>query len=285
MTSSPVTRSHCRYHRISLPREENGPRIWFLVPGCSLNDKELIEEEEIIDHGDATVEDSHRMIKDIESLNFHSDLIGILRQLVGLDILREQEVFYLPQPGEEVPRRNSLKKSTTIEKTAMVRVPADSSSYAGSPEYSGGYPGSPGSFRAVTSVGSRSPSISGLRSFLDSEKGSSFAPSDMEHSGDEEPDTKRSRPSPPEEGKSMGPPQAVQSKGKEKVKRSRKVKPKADGEAKEPRKPRKSTSKRGVKRSRTSEVYNATEEGEPSSKKLKAHATEPSPSPEKPPLS
>lgn len=285
MTNSPVTRSHCRYHRISLPKEENGPRIWFLVPGCSLNDKELMDEEEIVDHGDATVEDSHRMIKDIESLNFHSDLVGILRQLVGLDILREQEVFYLPQPGEEVPRRNSLKKSTS-EKTAMVRVPADSSSYAGSPEYSGGYPGSPGSFRAVTSVtGSRSPSISGLRSFLDSEKGSSFAPSDTEHSGGEEPDTKRSRPSPPEETKVMGPPPSIQPKGKEKAKRSHKAKPKADGEVKEARKPRKSTSKRGVKRSRTSEVYNATEEGEPNSKKLKAHATEPGPSPEKPPPS
>lgn len=225
----------------------------FLVPGCSLNDKELMKDEEIEDHGDATVEDSNRMIKDIESLNFHSDLIGILRQLVGLDILREQEVFYLPQPGEEVPRKNSLKKSES-EKSAMVRVPADSSSYAGSPPYSVGYAGSV----ATYSSDSRSPSISGLRSFIDSEKGSSFAPTDTEQSDGEGPHSKRT--------KVMGPPASAQLKGKDRAKSN---------------KSHKSTSNRGVKRSRTETLNDPLEEGEPSSKKLKTHLTDPGPSPQK----
>ncbi|KIY48086.1 hypothetical protein FISHEDRAFT_74004 [Fistulina hepatica ATCC 64428] len=99
-----VTRSNCRYHRISLPREEDGPRVEFIVPGCSLLDHECIEENDIQDHGDATIEDSRRMVADIETLDFSLYLFGVLRKLVGVDLLREQEVFYLPKP-EEVPRR------------------------------------------------------------------------------------------------------------------------------------------------------------------------------------
>ncbi|KAF9485979.1 hypothetical protein BDN70DRAFT_988313 [Pholiota conissans] len=310
MTSSPVTRSHCKYHRISLPKEEGGPRVCFLVPGCSLNDKELMEEEEIEDHGDATVADSYRMIKDIDSLGFHSDLIGILRQLVGLDILREQEVFYLPAPGEEVNLRKNPVKKTLGEKPAMIRVPAETSSNAGSPAYSGGFPLSPGSWKAATPLGgSDTASVTGRRSFVGSEKGSSFMPSDTERglSDGEEPETKRARPSPPGESLSMGPPPLAQSKGKSKRDKSKpnRSKPKgskaeggtAEGaeadkdKEKDGRKPRKSMSstKRGVKRSRTSEVI-AGEGEERSPKKLKAHSTASTPlsSPaksEKPPSS
>lgn len=104
--SSPVTRSNCRFRRISVPREEGGPRVYFIIPGCSLNDKELMDDEEIADHGDATISDSRRMVSDVGTLDFVSEyLLGVLRQLVGLDLLREQEVYYLPQPGEEIRRR------------------------------------------------------------------------------------------------------------------------------------------------------------------------------------
>jgi hypothetical protein len=67
-----------------------------VVPGCSISDQKLMDKEQIEDHGDATVADSKRMIDNIEALNFTSSLIGILRQLVGVDLLRENEVFYLP---------------------------------------------------------------------------------------------------------------------------------------------------------------------------------------------
>ena len=104
--SSPlVTRSNCRFHKISLPREPGGPRVLFVVPGCSIGDRKLMVREEIEDHGDATVEDSTRMVADIELLDFSGSLIGILRQLVGVDLLREHEVYYLPQPGEGFIRK------------------------------------------------------------------------------------------------------------------------------------------------------------------------------------
>ncbi|KAJ7928446.1 hypothetical protein B0H13DRAFT_983127 [Mycena leptocephala] len=106
--NSPVTRSNCRYHKISLPEDDEtktGPRVFFVVPGCSLGDSELMKEEDIQDMGDATMEDAERMINDLDSLHFNSYLIGILRHLVGVDILREQEVYYLPRPGEERLRK------------------------------------------------------------------------------------------------------------------------------------------------------------------------------------
>ncbi|KAJ7209726.1 hypothetical protein GGX14DRAFT_395170 [Mycena pura] len=100
--STPVTRSNCRYHKISLPEndeDKTGPRVFFVVPGCSLGDSELMKEEDIKDLGYAN--ENEHMIKDLDSLHFSSYLIGILRQLVGVDILREQEVYYIARPGEE----------------------------------------------------------------------------------------------------------------------------------------------------------------------------------------
>ncbi|KAI0260182.1 hypothetical protein BC834DRAFT_562274 [Gloeopeniophorella convolvens] len=104
--NSPVTRSNCRFHKISLPREEDGPRVFFIVPGCSLGDGELMEEEEIKDEGFSTNEDHMRMISNVEALELNPYLIGVVRQLVGVDLLREQqEIFYLPTEGEKVRRR------------------------------------------------------------------------------------------------------------------------------------------------------------------------------------
>ncbi|KAG2159131.1 uncharacterized protein EDB93DRAFT_446039 [Suillus bovinus] len=112
LTSSPVTRSNCRFHKISLPKEEGGPRVCFVVPGCSLGDKELMDEEEIQDHGPATYEDYSRLVGNIEALDFNPYLVGILRQLVGVDLIRENEVFFLPQPGEEARYKKTSRKST-----------------------------------------------------------------------------------------------------------------------------------------------------------------------------
>jgi hypothetical protein len=69
-----------------------------------------MEEEDIHDEGDATTVDHARMVGDIETLDFSSDLVGVLRQLVGVDLLRENEIFFLPQPGESY-RRKHLGKS------------------------------------------------------------------------------------------------------------------------------------------------------------------------------
>ncbi|KXN85289.1 hypothetical protein AN958_11389 [Leucoagaricus sp. SymC.cos] len=118
-TRSHVTRSHCRYHKISIPKSENGPRISFLVPGCSLNDEALINEEEIEDHGEAILQGDTRIVDDIETLDFEAYLHWVMRQLVGPEILRENEVFYLPEPGEEIvrnPHRPEKKKGVRPEK-------------------------------------------------------------------------------------------------------------------------------------------------------------------------
>ncbi|KAI0629041.1 hypothetical protein C8Q77DRAFT_1144676 [Trametes polyzona] len=105
MTSSPVTRSNCRFHTISIPKEEeeNAPRVHFAVPGCSLGgNADLMKEEDIEDQGFVKSEDIPRLIRDVETLNLSPYLVGVLRQLVGVDLIREQEVFYLPRPDDGV---------------------------------------------------------------------------------------------------------------------------------------------------------------------------------------
>ena len=245
-----------------MPKEEGGPRVCFLVPGCSLNDKELMAEEEIEDHGDATQEDSLRMVKDIQSLDFDSYLIGILRQLVGLDILREQEVFYLPQPGEEIVRKTSPRK----ERSGLFR--GDLSSQAGSPGYSGSIR-SPASIKAPTSVAdSTSTSLSAFRRRLDSEKGSVAAFSDTEVDG--EPDAKRARPSTNEQGGTgpMGPP----LKGRRSKQIDMEYQPPEaveDCSDAQTRNGRRKASKQGIKRRRGSDIPSKDDDEERILKKVK----------------
>ncbi|EMD33123.1 hypothetical protein CERSUDRAFT_98729 [Gelatoporia subvermispora B] len=100
--SSPVTRSNCRFHKVSIPREENGPRIFFVVPRCSLVDAKLMQEEEIIDHGPAAMEDHARLIGDIDALALDPYVVAAMRQLAGVELVREGELFYLPQVGEQI---------------------------------------------------------------------------------------------------------------------------------------------------------------------------------------
>ncbi|KAJ7647657.1 hypothetical protein FB45DRAFT_894063 [Roridomyces roridus] len=102
---SPVTRANCRYHKISLPEDktdDNSMRAWFLVPGCSLGNKTVMDEEDVKDEGDPTPEDAKRSIADVESLMLDAGLMSALRLLVGFELLREQEVFYVPRPDEHV---------------------------------------------------------------------------------------------------------------------------------------------------------------------------------------
>jgi len=222
------------------------------------------------------------MIKDIESLGFSLELIGVLRQLVGLDILREQEVFYLPQPGEEVhlPRRQVARPSMSSRSAAV----KDSSSYAGSPDYSGSLRSPAASNRPPDSS---STAVSGVRKQVDSEKASTVASNETETEetdSEEEPATKRVRPSPPEEEQGvMGPPTQPSDK-KKKSRRGRKPDftynpgEESEGQSDEEeeqstRKRRKPAASRGVKRTRPSEATAAPEGEERELKKLKSHAT------------
>ncbi|KAF5348660.1 hypothetical protein D9758_006784 [Tetrapyrgos nigripes] len=118
--STRSTRSSCRYRKISLPESDDGPLIHFLVPGCSLVDAELIEDEEIVDIGDATYQDSIRKVDDIETLDIPDYVIAVMRQLVGPD--KEQDVYYLPNPGEERARkvRHQKRKSKKFSRESGI---------------------------------------------------------------------------------------------------------------------------------------------------------------------
>ncbi|KAG6879914.1 hypothetical protein C0992_009578 [Termitomyces sp. T32_za158] len=115
-SSSPVTRSNCRYHKISIPLDDESDEegsgdedvklVYFLVPGCSLGNKELNRDEKIIDHGDAQPSDGLLMTSDLDAYAFNAPLLSVLRLLVGVDMLREGEIYYLPLPDSDwVPRK------------------------------------------------------------------------------------------------------------------------------------------------------------------------------------
>ena len=106
--TTPVTRSHCRYHKISMPRVIDGSRMFFAVPGCSLSNTDLMRKQDIKDEGDLTYDEIQRLLTDVESLDLDQNLVGLVRQLVGGDL--EREAFYLPLPGERLRTRSSRKK-------------------------------------------------------------------------------------------------------------------------------------------------------------------------------
>ena len=111
-TNSPVTRSNCRFHKISLPRGEDKERAYFVVPGCALGNGELMNGKDIRDEGFSTHEDHKCMLPNVETLDLDPYLVGVLRQLVGVDLLREQqEIFYLPSEEEKPKKR---RETTTL---------------------------------------------------------------------------------------------------------------------------------------------------------------------------
>ncbi|KAH9922070.1 uncharacterized protein B0H18DRAFT_1019011 [Fomitopsis serialis] len=197
--NSPVTRSRCRFHKISLPREENGPRIYFVVPGCSLSDKELMKEEEIVDHGVPSFPQGTKLLADIDHLKLNPYMLGVLRQLVGVDLLREQEVFYLPQEGEEYAWKPKRQHKHTVSKAklsargrksigAPIQSAPDSNGIAESISAARAYSRA-GSVSTVSSRQSRRGRASGRSSVAYS---ASVAGSDLsELSEDEEPPSKR----------------------------------------------------------------------------------------------
>jgi hypothetical protein len=73
-----------------------------------------MEEEEITDDGLATVRDFERLWDHVEEQDLSPYLIGVIRQLVGLDLLRENEVYYLPT-DEEIKRMEEAKEGRAKE--------------------------------------------------------------------------------------------------------------------------------------------------------------------------
>ncbi|KAG5647100.1 hypothetical protein DXG03_001471 [Asterophora parasitica] len=258
-SSSPVTRSNCRYHKIGIPREEDGPNVFFLVPGCSLVDKELMDEEDIVDLGDPLPEDGKEMTPKLDAYQFDEYLIGVLRLLVGVDMLREQEVYYVPQSGpNEVPLRTPPSISASPRRTSTSAI------------------SSPVSRAPVSNAGSASTSASAVMSARRMEKPASssvlsFSESELTE-GEDSPKSKRHKPSPIEAKHTlgdMGPPDSQSISRKASIRRIMRLgrdaaeyKPGEDSHREdaqpEPLSRRKKGSK-GVKRSRTSDVVRDSE--------------------------
>ncbi|TRM69120.1 hypothetical protein BD626DRAFT_532921 [Schizophyllum amplum] len=306
-TTRAVTRANCRYHKVSIPREENQQRFYFLVPGCSLGHSELIEEEDIQEHGLASWEDGVRGIKDVEQLDLDPYVVGNLRKLTGVDILREGEVYYLPAPGETV-------------RIARARPSLSARDYA--PGAGGSQPSSPlhqhyarsPMRKAPTSVAESIGSAASGEPVL--QRGRTATPSAYEDDDDElteiedeEDEPQRSTTgSPTKKGKGKAPDSPESSKksaprrrptrlgedlaaykpGGEEQEVSTEDEEEETKRRKDARRPRKSgaarsgaarrgDAKRGVKRTRTSEVGAAADdnkaEGPSKSKKLRTRAT------------
>lgn len=224
-----------------------------------------MEEEEIEDHGDALREDSLRIVKDIETLDFEDYLIGVIRQLVGPDLLREQEVYYLPQPGE-VPVRRRRRKSGAVDKSSSAK---HSSRDQGHPAESASHHGSPASLLSPTSsraphstAESTSTSFSALRRAQDLDSLSDLGSELTEEEDDDDddvPQVKRMKPSLAETK-----PDSISANAKSNARRSKRLgtdasayKPISDGEPESDQEAQPAGSrrkpKRGIKRTRTSE--------------------------------
>ena len=93
-------------------------------------------EEDIKDEGDTTTLDHARMVDDIETLDFSSNLIGILWQLVGIDLLCENKIFFLPPPGESYHRKRHGKTKLYVARPPSGNLTLGLQSMATSPRRS-----------------------------------------------------------------------------------------------------------------------------------------------------
>ncbi|KIP11230.1 hypothetical protein PHLGIDRAFT_139205 [Phlebiopsis gigantea 11061_1 CR5-6] len=150
-STSPVTRSQCRFHKISIPVAENDPRMSFVVPGCSLSNRDVMHKQDIKDEGDLTYDEIHRLRADVPSLDINQDIVTKLALLVGGSV--DKDAYYLPQPDERVrmrsntrhPRlsnvenisaRNGLSTRRGVRKTTPAASTSASASATASPAYS-----------------------------------------------------------------------------------------------------------------------------------------------------
>jgi hypothetical protein len=126
VTGSPITRSNCRFHKISIPVDDDndGTKVNFVVPGCALGNQETMEEQGIEDCGPSTPEEEHIMVTNLEHLE--PALVNKLIILVGASLFNEGVCGYIEKPNvpkvsRSAPTRNkslkgSLRRSSTETK-------------------------------------------------------------------------------------------------------------------------------------------------------------------------
>lgn len=306
-TSSPVTRSNCRFHMISVPKEEeseDGPRLLFAVPGCALGNAELMKDENINDLGLVKAEDIPRLIRDIDSLNLSPYLVGVLRQLVGVDLLREQEVFYIPRRDDGVVIK-SRKKAHRAKPKKMESISARTLSAATVSRSKETRPMAPPSQASVSTSGESASFAGRLSQRASVATTASMSGSELSELEDEAPPNKRAKEAHPEvdsavesqtqpaELSSVAPPDTLDESAStaSAARPSRKLQPRRSrrlgvdaaaykpeggdsdgsdgGEGADTKKRRKRGTKRGLKRTRTEENGENAEAPEGSTDKPK----------------
>ncbi|KAH7334709.1 hypothetical protein B0J17DRAFT_88046 [Rhizoctonia solani] len=115
-TNSPMTRSKCRYHKISIPTDGggNGAQAVFVVPACALRDEEAMKEQGIEDCGLSTAEEEHTRITTLAKVE--PNAVKKLQALVGDSLFQEGVCGYLeqhliPKASRSSPRSKSLRAS------------------------------------------------------------------------------------------------------------------------------------------------------------------------------
>ena len=108
-TSTHKTRASCTDHKISFPGPDG--LLYFLVPRCSLLDPEVEKDVSIVDCGVATEEEVQRAVGDLEAVGLDPNVLGVIRQLAGVQLMREGQVGYLPKPGERIRSRRRHRRS------------------------------------------------------------------------------------------------------------------------------------------------------------------------------
>ncbi|KAG8730095.1 hypothetical protein FRC11_007437, partial [Ceratobasidium sp. 423] len=111
-TGSPMTRSNCRYHKISIPTgsDDDDPQVNFIVPACALRDQEVMKEQGIEDLGLSTPEEEHTRITNLAKLE--PNVVNKLQALIGASLSNEGVCGYLEQhPAPKISRSSPRSKS------------------------------------------------------------------------------------------------------------------------------------------------------------------------------
>lgn len=121
---SPMTRSNCRYHKISIPVDDDGDvRVEFIVPRCALGNQETMEEHGIEDCGLSTPSEEHTMVMNLGDLD--PTLINKLMVLVGASLLNEGVCGYIEKPTVPKASRSALARSKSL-KSSLRKASTDS---------------------------------------------------------------------------------------------------------------------------------------------------------------
>ncbi|CAE6418144.1 unnamed protein product [Rhizoctonia solani] len=110
-TSSPLARSSCRYHKISIPTDgDDGAHVIFVVPACGLPDEKAMQEQGIEDYGLPTPEEEHARITNLAKAE--PSVVKKLQALVGMSLFQEGVCGYLEEHSVSKASRSSIRSKS-----------------------------------------------------------------------------------------------------------------------------------------------------------------------------